>query len=609
MEGIFEVKPMPIIGQFNRQRFKQLGPEDAVNWYVIKGKDTKRPYAMYPVMGRAHIRTGNFNRLIFGAEPRKPCKTINFSYFVVGNEIIQVDSQWNQKTITSAGNTLATSSGSVYFDFLVVNNIVFACFVDTQFIYIYREDTGLFAKVTDPNAPGIITNADGTKALPGYIAAFGNRITVSVANSAQFYLSAINLEGNAFDPKTCFTINGAAVFAQEDGIIRQMGVLNSTLYIFSDYLTGVWANITAVFSGTGVTFPWKKNSTYNWNFGIANSNSLDIDFGMITFLGRNSDGLLQFMMSTGGQPKPFNDNAKAISTLLQRYNNLYGSANPFLSLDTYGFLFMYEDTIFYRIGVGAYDGSQILDQTLANDCLEFSFETETWHRCLELNGERNRIQQHVYFNNSHLVTVMNENTVYNMSGQYYFNEIRNPAEANQQAIDAYIPNPFRYERVTPIIAEDDLSEFETEYVEIDMVWGDSDINFSLSPFPNTQFLIAEEAAADGSPQYIIAEEPGSDGQPVFIIAEEGNTPTIDDKIYNTLLKPSIELFYSDDGGVSFNSADIRQFSQEGIYIWKMRWYQLGPSRNRVYKLVCVSPVPITILGATMNVRRISGGAN
>ena len=94
-----------------------------------------------------------------------------------------------------------------------------------------------------------------------------------------------------------------------------------------------------------------------------------------------------------------------------------------------------------------------------------------------------------------------------------------------------------------------------------------------------------------------------------MLTENSNTPMITDLIYNYLLNPSIMLYWSDDGGVSFNSADNLQFSQMGVYQWRMRWYQLGCSRNRVYRLVCVSFVPIVILGAVMNVRRVSGGAN
>lgn len=612
-EGEFEIQPLPIIGGYGVQRFRQFGPEDSAGWYVKKGKNTKRPFSMYPQLGRAHINFLGQNQLIFSTEPRALFKSINFAYVVDGNAIFKVDDQYNKIEISEISNAsgsiptqgILTSSGPIYFAFLVVNKIVFACFVDSQAIYVYREDTGLFYIVTDPNAPGP-NNASGAK--PGYIAAFGNRITVSESNSSQFDLSVVNLGGNSFDPATCFTIAGSAVFAQEDGIIRQMGVLNNTLYIFTDYVTGVWSNIPSVFSGTGVTFPWKKNSTYNWNFGIANPTSLDIDFGMLVFLARNSDGLLQFMMSSGGQPERISDGA--IDTLLQRYTNLFGENNPFLSPNSNGFLYQYENNIFYRMSGGNYFGYGILDQEQNANSIEYSFENGEWNRCIELNGERNRVQNHVYFNFKHLVTVTGESTVYNMSGQFYYNEVRNTAQTDPQEADAYIAYPFRYERVSPIISQDDYSEFETEYAEIDFVFGDSNINFSLAPFSNTLFMI-DEQLVNGQVQYIIAENPDSQGEPVFVIADGPNTdsPSVGETIYNTLFKPHIELYYSDDGGISFLSADVRQFSQMGVYRWRMRWYQLGPSRNRVYKLICVAPVPIVILGGVMNVRRISGGAN
>jgi hypothetical protein len=101
----------------------------------------------------------------------------------------------------------------------------------------------------------------------------------------------------------------------------------------------------------------------------------------------------------------------------------------------------------------------------------------------------------------------------------------------------------------------------------------------------------------------------SEDESKFIIAEGGNTPTFDDNHYNALFKPHIELYYSDDGGVSFLTADLLEFSQLGHYRWRMRWYELSISRNRCYKLICVSSAPIVILGGVRNTRRASGGAN
>src|SRR5258708_3116701 len=197
-----EIKDLPIIGPFNVQRFKQFGPEDSANWYVVKGDDSKKANAMYPVLGRKHINALGQNQFIFSVEPRQIFKTINFIYVVVGNQIYQYNQNYVVVNITSLlAPTLGlnTSNGPIYFAYLVVSSIIFGCFVDEQNIYIYREDNNTFVVVTDPFSPGV---AAGTK--PGYIATFGNRIVVSVANSSQFYLSQINLGGANFNAATCF---------------------------------------------------------------------------------------------------------------------------------------------------------------------------------------------------------------------------------------------------------------------------------------------------------------------------------------------------------------------------------------------------------------------
>lgn len=599
----YTTQQLPILGGYNVQRFKQFSPEDTSNWYLLPGEETKRDLALFPTLGRKHINYAGINQLQFGSQPRTLCKTINYSYVIEGSTIYRVDANWTRLPIS--GSNVVTTNSPVYFAYLVVNTIVFACFVDGQKIYVYQEDIGMFYVVTDPNAPGN-SMVNGVLTKPGYIAAFGNRIVVSIANSSQFYLSAINLLTNgAFDKSMCFTIAESAVFAQEEGIIRQMAVLNNTLYIFTDFTTGVWSNNAAVFSGTGAYFPWKKNSTYNWNFGIADPGSLDVDFGIMSFLAQNSDGLLQFMYSNGGQPERFS--TKAIDVLLQQYTNKFGANNPFVGNYVNGFLYQYENTIFYRISGGPYKGYQILDQEQLANSIEYSFESKKWQRVTELNGERCRVQQHIYFNSKHLVTVTGDGTVYELSGDFYVNELVNPAQTNPQGENAYIAYPFRYERVTPIISNDDYAQLETEFVEIDMVFGESNINYSISPFSSVKFIVAEESTPQ-NPVYLITEDSDSN-DPTFIIGEGGNSPTVLDNTYNTLLNPNIMLYWSDDGGISFNSADNLEFSQMGVYQWRMRWYQLGTHRNRCYKLVCVSGVPIVLLGGTMMIRRASGGAN
>lgn len=592
------IQPCPIIGSYNVQRFTQFGPEDCANWYITQADSGKKKAALYPTMGRHHVSYTGINRLIFQAEPRGAFRTVNYWYVVVNNSIFRIDAQYNEVEI--ANNDLFTLNGNVFFTYIVAVNITFAVFVDGQKIYVYREPDsssfGEFFTVTDPNAPE----------KPSYVATFGNRIVVANQNSSQFNLSQIFLGGAAFDPNTCFTIAGQPVFAQESGIIRQFAVVNNTLYIFTDFNVGIWSDtpsfLVPAASESSVTFPWKKNSTYDWNFGMADPMSLDVAFNMMVWVAKNKDGLFQVMASQGGLPKKIS--TKAIDVLFQRYTNA-GMDNPFLAKNTAGFLYQYENTIFYRLSAGDYDNTQILDQTQTNNSIEYNFDTETWERCIECNGGRNRIQRHVFFNSKHFVTVDSDNTIYEMSGQFYDNEITNPDQPDSQEPNAYIKEPFRYERVTPIISQDDYSEFITEYVEIDFVFGDSTFVHTYTPFDDTVFIVDEEPDNHGDPVFIVSETDDS----VFLIQEGTNNPTLSSTTYNKFFKPHIELYFSDNGGISFFPADVREFSQLGVYQWRMRWYQLGPSRNRVYKLVCVSPAPIVVLGAVMDIRRASGGAN
>ncbi len=591
---------LAVLGYYDQQRFKQFNPSDCANWYLVYDELGKKKGAMYPAMGRRHINQLGQNKLIFPAEARATFHSINYSYFVVVDEIFRVDKNFNQQVISQGKVT--TLSGDVFFDYLVTPSITFACFVDGQHIYVYREDTGTFD----------VLSGVGVPAKPKFIAAFGNRIVVSEEESSQFNLSQINLGGSGFNPATAFEVSSLAVFAQAGGIIRQMGVLHNILYIFTDFTTEPWSNSPSVIplptTGANTKFPWTQNKTYNFDFGMQDPKSLDIGFSIMTWMAKNSEGLIQVMASSGNTPERIS--TRAIDILFQRgfRQGIVGNLSPFLNGNANGFLYQWENTIFYRLSAGKYNGTGLLDQQAGANSIEYNFETKTWHRVIEKNGERNRIELHTYFNNAHLVTVQGENTVYEMSGQFYDNEISNPDAADPQAVDAYTREPFRYERVTPIISLEDYGEFITQWVEVDFVWGENYTTFSESPFANAQFIIDEVAGADGAPVYVIADY-DVNGNPIYVLAEEGNIPQANEPTYNNLFKPHIELYWSDDGGVSFFPADVLEFSRLGVYQWRMRWYQLGASRNRCYKLVCVSPSPIVILGGIMVMERCSDGAS
>lgn len=592
----WQIEPIPIFCYYDKQRFTQFGAMDCANWYGIAVESGKKQQALYPCMGRQHVidPIRKQNTLVFDAQPRAEYKSIKYLYVVDGTSVYQYDRFYNRKTLP-INVALGTP---IWWATLAVGTVVYNMMTDQNNIFVITEDGSTVTAdvVTDPNAPGGST----TGGKPLYVAAFGNRFVVSVANTPDFYLSQINLSGNA---NTYFTDPSlaAALNARASGVIGQFAVLHNQLYIMCDFTTDVWANIITQFTVGGVTreFPWKLNSSYNFDFGIADPHSLSVDFGMMVWLAKNSNGLVSFMMSNGQKPEDIS--SQAINVLLENSTHP-DTLSPFLLTEVDGFLYQYENTIFYRSGAGTFLGMGDLDIIDNANCIEYNFETKKWGRCIELNGERNRIQKHVYFNNLHLVIVLGDSAIYQMAGNIYHNETLNPDRENNQSVDAFLKFPMRYELVTQQIYLPDYSEFEDEYVEIDFVFGNKTFYQNCSPYLNTRFIV-DESSTPEHPIYILSEDDK------YLISEGSNTPTFDDNHYCNLFKPHLELYYSDDGGETFLQADLREFSPLGQYRWRMRWYELGCSRNRCYRLVCVSSAPIVILGAVRNTKRVSGGAN
>lgn len=584
-----KIQELDIFCHFDRQRFTQFGSMDCANWYGISVESAKKQKALYPTMGRAHITFMNQNKLIFDAEPVAIFKSINYMYVVVGTNVFQFDKFYNRKTLTIN----VTLGQPIWFATLAVDTTVYNLMTDGFFCYLITETGASFTSE-------VVTDTHGPK-NPRYVATFGNRFVVSQDKTPNFYLTQINAQGG---PSALFTIGSppAPLFARASGVIGQFAVLQNQLYIMCDFTTDVWANIQSLFTDGAVVieFPWKLNSSYNFDYGIADPNSLSVDFGMMSWLAKNSTGLVTFMMSDGKVPKPIS--SQAVNVLLQDSTHP-NSMSPFIIDEVDGFLYQYENTIFYRANAGSFIGLGDLDIEDTDNSIEYNFSTQTWGRCIELNGERNRIQKHVFFNNIHIVTVQGDRALYQMAGNIYYNELINAMQADVQAPDAFLKFPMRYELTTSQIFLLDYSEFKDDYVEIDFVFGDQTFYNNNTPFDNTVFIVGE-TSTPSTPVYMVTED-GAD----FIIQDGTNTPAFDDNHYNALFKPYIELYYSDDGGVTFTYADVRKFSPLGNYRWRMRWYELGCSRNRCYRLICVSSAPIVILGAVRNTLRVSGGAN
>ena len=335
------VENLPIFTSFNVQRFTQYGSMDCANWYGLQVEDTKKIQALYPAMGRQHVNFFGQNKLIFTNEPSASFKTFNYAYYIVGTSVIAVNRFYDTFMIGSV-----SLGATCWFDYLTVQTTTYAMLTDGTFSYLITEApmlTGItMQQITDPNKP---TN-------PTYVRAFGNRFVVSEGNTPLYFLTDVNL-ANALTPGPLVDVNtifspfgGAALFGTAAAIIRQMAVLHNQLYLFYDFTTDVYANIAQQITIGGATteFPFKLNTSYNFDFGIADPNTLSVGFGMMAWLARNQEGTEQFMISEG--QKPVNISTDAINVLLEHSRHASGES-PYLLGETDGFLYQYENTVFY----------------------------------------------------------------------------------------------------------------------------------------------------------------------------------------------------------------------------------------------------------------------
>lgn len=66
--------------------------------------------------------------------------------------------------------------------------------------------------------------------------------------------------------------------------------------------------------------------------------------------------------------------------------------------------------------------------------------------------------------------------------------------------------------------------------------------------------------------------------------------------------PQAMLQWSTDGGYTWSNEDWVSMGRIGEYLVRARWTRLGRSRDRVFKVTITDPVPVAIVGASVNVR-------
>ena len=59
---------------------------------------------------------------------------------------------------------------------------------------------------------------------------------------------------------------------------------------------------------------------------------------------------------------------------------------------------------------------------------------------------------------------------------------------------------------------------------------------------------------------------------------------------------------SNDGGQTFGTGQERSIGAQGKYRHRVRWTRQGASRDRVVRVTCSEPIPLTFMSAHVNLR-------
>ena len=68
------------------------------------------------------------------------------------------------------------------------------------------------------------------------------------------------------------------------------------------------------------------------------------------------------------------------------------------------------------------------------------------------------------------------------------------------------------------------------------------------------------------------------------------------------VNPQIALSYSDDGGNTWSPEHWMSAGALGTYFTRVMWYQLGQSRDRVFRIVTSDPVAYRLIALYLNVQ-------
>ena len=486
----------PIVGSFSADLVTKINAERTINLYEIFDPSGKKDKYLAPWPGKK-----NFESFVRGGTMRAAFVFKEFVYFVVADTIYRMDSSL---VITIIGDQiLATLVGHVG----IAANEKQVIFVDNNKAVLWDTST---STLTDPVVlPAGVIPLDVTF-MDGYFIL----VSSGVNTQNQFLISNLN------DGITWAAADFALTNARPT-VLSACSVLKRRLFLFGETKSEIWLDAGAA------DFPFRRDNNLLLEHGVLARSSITEGFDRMFYLSNDEDGVGGVMMVIGTSPQKVS--SREVDETIQTFTQ---------PEDAEGFVFKINGQIFYQLNFTTDDRTFI-----------YNANTDRWHEAQMIDGSRDIATAHSYFFNKHYVGSYNTNILYELSENFYSNQIE---DNNIEKIKRI--------RIARVFSTPTYNRIRIDRLWVDMLQG---IGLSktkgLSYFPFPPF---PQSAAD--------------------------------------VDPVIFLSISEDGGISYHNFGSAPIGPSGQSLVRTMWHKLGARRDAIIKLETTTSLPIYILGAAID---------
>lgn len=305
----------------------------------------------------------------------------NFMIAVIGAIVYKIDNDLTPTAITNG--VLGTTAGDVY---IAENNSYQIALVDGLYVYVYDYSDGTFYS-SQSGAPHTI-NYEFTDGRPGFISYHDDRFIIALQGTEKWVLSKLGDGREWLD-----TPSRVGLLQSKPGSVQAVVPVpggGNNILVFGSNVAESWQDLGLAL------FPYKRNSTFNIDFGCINPASIASLENYVVWLAVNEQSGPVIMVAAGNQ-------VQSISTdgIDLKLAALTDPAN------CTGFLFKQDGHLLYQFTFPTDNLSYVYD-----------FKTKMFFTVTDEDLNYHIARQVVFFNNEYYFVSLNGGNVYQFGTQY-----------------------------------------------------------------------------------------------------------------------------------------------------------------------------------------------